>query len=114
MKKLLPLGFSRAEIRRQLYRSANNVDTAANRLLDREREGEGRRDGGREGEEESVREGERGEGVDGREKEGEEEVKKGKPFSIGKIEVHVYILNKELMSPAMQVYNYMHSNRVKC
>ena len=89
VKKLLPLGFSRAEIRRQLYLSANNVDTAANRLLDREREGEGRREGGRGGEEESLREGERGEGVDGREKDGEEEVKKGKPFSIGKIEVYL-------------------------
>ena len=68
---MLPLGFSRSEIRHQLYLSSNNADVAAGRLLDRERE-EGRREG--KGGEEFVDDS----------KEGTEK----KKFSIGKFEVH--------------------------
>ena len=44
MKKLLPLGFSRSAIRHQLYLNSNDVDTAACRLLDSEKEEEGERE----------------------------------------------------------------------
>ena len=86
VKRLLPLGFSRAEIRRQLYLSSNSVTMAANRLLDREREGGEEMDGAgkeeREGEEEEEEGGVRREEVD--------EEKKGKSFSISQIEVIIY------------------------
>ena len=47
IKKLLPLGFSRKAIRRELFLSDGDLDAAASRLLDKERgqlEGEGERE----------------------------------------------------------------------
>lgn len=70
MKKLLPLGFSRSAIRHQLYLNSNDVDTAACRLLDSEKEEEGEREEEREGRDDSW-----------------EEVEPEKNFSIGKYEV---------------------------
>ena len=75
MRQLLPLGFSRSEICHQLSISSNNVNDAANRLLDMRR-----KQGEREGE---------GEGEDGVIDAYQEET--DKKFSIGKFEVHVTV-----------------------
>ena len=69
VRQLLPLGFSKTEIRHQLYLSSNNVNDAACRLLDRQREEKGRE----------------GEGV------GNDEETSEKKFSIGKFEVCVLV-----------------------
>ena len=78
MRRLLPLGFSRTEIRQQLYLSSNSLDTAACRLLDKDKEerrgGEGEREG----------QGDGGEGVMDGSQEGTEQKKN---FTIGKFEV---------------------------
>lgn len=85
IKKLLPLGFTRKAIRRELFLSNGDLDAAASRLLDRQR---GQQE--QEEEESSLTSNEGWENVDaGSESDGmmESQDKNKKSFSVGSIEV---------------------------
>ena len=80
MKKLLPLGFSRAAIRKELYLSDGNLDTAALKLLEQQQLQQ------EESEQQLMA------GSEGRDDDGEGGDKKGKAFTIGNIEVVIIML----------------------
>ena len=89
VKRLLPLGFTRASIRKELYLSNGNPDAAALRLLEQQEERE------RESEEQFLGE-EGGAEKEGGEGGGREGKKNEKSFTIGNIEVCVYCMINSL------------------